>query len=1046
MTLSDISIRRPVFAWMIMAACLVFGAISFQRLGVSQLPDVTRPVLTIRVNWPGAAPEVLEAEVINPLEEAVISVQGVKNIESTVMQGVARIKLEFYLERDIEAALQETNARVRSVSLPEQADLPTITKVNQDDTPIMWLGVTWDHSFHDLVEYVDLSLRDKFQVVPGVGDVQLGGWSDRTMRIWVDNEKLAPLDLTILDVRDTLKADYGETASGLIENHRTEMNVRTMGEGKSAEEIANLAITRRGGKAIIDSPLKLSDVAKVDDGLADVRRFSRSDGRASVGLGIRKQRGYNEVEVAQNVQKLVKELQKDLPPGMQLSVRFDSTKFTRDAVHETEFTLILSAIVTSLVCWAFLGSWTSTLNILLSIPTSIMGAFVVIYFCGFTLNFFTLLGLSLAIGIVVDDAIMVLENIVRHFRMGKTSEQAALDGAREITFAAVAATVSVVAIFSPVLFVGGVIGKFLYQFGVTISAAVLISLLEAITLTPMRCAQFMEEPKEENRVTRWIGRIFASWAQWYRRCLEVCLRHRWKVVLISMGLFIASLSLFRFLRQEMSPSQDVGAIMLRIQGKTGSSLGRTSDLLKPVEEYLNQQPYIAKSFVNVGGYGGGEVASGNIMITLVDRSKRKLSQKEIVAQLRAEFAKLSGGKNGKPAVAADAGKKPEAGGGGKRRGGDQWEGLRIQVIDVSQGAFSTKRGTTIELSLRGPQYAVLKEKAAEIMKKMEATGEFIDLDTDYREGARELRIIPDRDKAAASNVSMQTIADTVNAAIGGVRVGKYTNGDRRYDVRIRLLPEQWKEPADVEKLMVRTTYGEMVPLSSVTTTQLVSTVQSVTRENRQRAITLFANNKPEISAEKALKDAVRICKEVLPEGYGVELTGASQTNREAFAGLKYMLLLGFVVAYMVLAAQFNSFIHPVTVLVALPFTVTGAILSLGLTGNSFNLYSAIGLILLMGIAKKNSILLVEFFNKLRHEHGKSLHDAILEGGPIRLRPIFMTSAATVAAAFPAALGIGPGAEVRIPLAVVVIGGVVVSTFFTILVVPCVYSLFAKLER
>ncbi len=1013
MTLSDISIRRPVFAWMIMAACIVFGVLSFQRLGVSQLPDVTMPILTITVNWSGAAPEVMEADVVNPIEEAIMSVQGVKNIESTMMQGLARIKLEFYLDRDIEAALQETNSKVRSVSLPDQADLPTIQKINQDDSPILWLGVSWDKSFHDLVEYVDLHLRDKFQVVPGVGDVQLGGWSDRTMRVWVDNDKLSKYYLSILDVRDTLKTDYGEVASGIIEGPRREMNVRTMGEARSAEDISNIVISQRGGSTIIDSKIRLKDVATVDDGLADIRRFSRFNGRSTIGLGIRKQRGYNEVEVAQNVLNIMKEIQKTLPPGMELGVRFDSTRFTRDAVHETEFTLILSALVTSLVCWAFLGSWVSTLNILLSIPTSILGAFVVIHFMGFTLNFFTLLGLSLAIGIVVDDAIMVLENIVRHFHMGKDSKQAAMDGAREITFAAVAATISVVAIFSPVLFVGGIIGKFLFQFGVTISAAVLISLLEAITLTPMRCAQFMEKPDQENPVTRRVGWVFQRGAELYRRCLEYCLAHRWKVVTGSMALFVLSLLILPLLRKELSPAQDIGTVLLRVRAKPGSSLGHTSDLLQPVEDLLKSKPYIVRVFSNVGGYGGGEVATGSVFVTLAERKDRKLSQQQIVTELREEMKKI--------------------------------KGLRVQVIDISQGAFSSKRGTSIELSLRGPHYSTLRDKSEEIMKKMESSGEFTDLDTDYREGVQELRITPDRDKAAASDVSIKTISDTLNAAIGGIRVGKYTNGDRRYDVRIKLKPEQWQVPDDVEKIRVRTNYGELVPLSSVTTTTIVSTIQSITRENRQRAITLFANNKPNVSQEKALNHAVAICREILPEGYGVELTGSSQTNRESFAGINVVLILGFVVAYMVLAAQFNSFIHPVTVLIALPFTFTGAFLSLYLTGNSLNLYSAIGVILLMGIAKKNSILLVEFFNKLRYEHGRSLHDAILEGGPIRLRPILMTSAATIAAAFPAALGIGPGAEVRIPLSIVVIGGVLISTCFTLFMVPCVYSLFAGFE-
>jgi len=1021
MILSDISIRRPVFAWMLMAACIIFGGISLSRLGISQLPDVTMPIITVSDSWTGASPEVLEKDIANPLEDALVSIQGVKSIETTMMQGSVRLKLEFYTDQDINAALQSVNSKVQSVTLPDQADPPTVQKLNMDARPILWLGLTGNCSFHDLVTYADLHLRDKFQIIPGVGTIQFGGWADRTMRVWVDADKLTRYNLTILDVRDTLLNDYNEVASGLIENNRQEINVRTMGEVRSAEDIAKLAITRRGGAPIIDSQIHIGDVATVDDGLADIRRFSRAEGKANIGIGIQKQVGYNEVEVADKCKALAAELNKHLPPGMELAPRFDSTKFTKAAVDETEFTLILSALITSLVCWAFLGSWSSTLNILLSIPTSILGAFIVIYFMGFTLNFFTLLGLSLAIGIVVDDAIMVLENIVRHFHMGKTKEQAALDGAREITFAAMAATVSVVAIFAPTFFAQGMAGVFLYQFGVTISAAVLISLLEAITLTPMRCSQFMQEPKQENPVTRWIGRGFHRSSLAYARTLDFCLHHRWKVVGISSFVFAASLLLFFPLRKELIPAQDVGIVILSVQSNPGSSLERTSDLIKPLEDYIDKQPYVADTFLNVGGFGGGQITQGNIFITLVDRSKRKLSQQEIVKQLRAHFPRKKGGGKGKD------------------------DGLVIQVIDVSQGAFSSKRGTSIELSLQGPEYSVLHEKSQEIIKAMEKSGEFQDIDTDYREGAPELHIIPDREKAAASNVSIQAISETVNAAIGGIRAGKYTNDDRRYDLRIRLKPDQWQSPKDLDKLMVRTGYGELIPLSSVTKTEMAYTVLSITRENRARAITLYANNKPEISQQKAINDAVKISDQILPEGYSAELTGFSQTNRESFSEMGMIFVLGFVVAYMILAAQFNSFIHPVTVLIALPFTFTGALLALFLTNASINLYSGIGLILLMGIAKKNSILLVEFFNKLRYEHGRTPYEAILQGGPIRLRPIIMTSAATIAAAIPSAVGVGPGSEVRVPLSIVVIGGILVSTFFTLFVIPCVYSIFTAIE-
>ena len=488
MTVSEIAIRRPVFAWMLMAALMFFGAICFFQLGVSQLPEATQPVLTISASWTGAAPEVMETEIVNPIEQAVISVQGIEDIESDMRQGTASIKLTFYATKDIDAALQETNSKLRSVKLPNDVLPPTISKINTDDSPIMWLAVTsTKRSFKDVVTYVDLHLRDKFLVIPGVGNIFLGGWSDRNLRVWVDNNKLLANQLTILDIRNTLKMENNETSSGYLENGQNDANVRTMGEALTPEQMGDTLITQRGGQRIYHSTIHLRDVATIEDGLADTRNFARSDGKVTLGVGIQKQHGENDVKVGLAVRAFVDQINKDLSqtdPDLNIFINYDGTRFTSQAINETELTVLLSVIITGFVCWAFLGSWTSTFNVLLSIPTSALGTFIVMWMLGFTLNFFTLLGMSLAIGIVVDDAIMVLENIVRHFHMGKTARQAALDGAREITFAATAATISVIMVFVPVLFVTGFIGVFLFQFGMTISTAVGLSLLEAITLTP----------------------------------------------------------------------------------------------------------------------------------------------------------------------------------------------------------------------------------------------------------------------------------------------------------------------------------------------------------------------------------------------------------------------------------------------------------------------------------------------------------------------------------------------------------------------------------
>ena len=1016
MTFSDLSIRRPVFAWMLMGALMFFGTICFFRLGVSQLPEATQPVLTINANWVGAAPEVMETEIVTPIEEAVISVQGIQDIESNMRQGQANIKLTFYTGKDIDAALQETNSKLRSVKLPDDVLPPTISKIDTDSNPIMWLAITsTKRSFKDILTYVDLNLRDRLRVIPGVGDIVLGGWSDRNLRVWVDNNKLLARQLTILDIRNTLKEENSETSSGYLENGRQQINIRTMGEALTPEQLGNLLITQRGGERIYHSDIHLRDVATIEDGLADTRSMARSDGMITLGVGIQKQHGENDVKVGQAVRAFVDQINKELAvsdPDFHMMVNFDGTRFTSEAILETEFTVLLSIIITGLVCWAFLGSWTSTFNVLLSIPTSALGTFIVMYMLGFTINFFTLLGMSLAIGIVVDDAIMVLENIVRHFHMGKTARQAALDGAREITFAATAATLAVMTVFIPVVLVSGFIGVFLFQFGMTISTAVGLSLLEAITLTPMRCSQFMTAKEDESRFGMFVNGVLANCARRYRSVLEFCLGHRWKVTILALVLFGLSLGSISLIKKEMMPAQDIGVFIIDYQTPVGSSIAFTSEKAIELENILKNEPDVAHFFVNIGGFDGGESNKGVSFLTLADRSKRKRSQTQIMNDIRDKIAKQ---------IPKD---------------------FTATLIDPSGSFGGAKRGTNVELSLRGGDYTVLKEKADELTKRFKDSGMMTDIDTDYRDGVTEIHVEPDRDKAAASGVSVQDIADTINIAIGGVRQGYYTNGIRRYDVRVKLLPEQWSTKADIDKLLIRTGYGELIPLSSVTKVTEQKMRLTITREMRENAINIYANTTTGQSIDKVMAFAHKTAKEILPDNYSLIEVGASKDVADTFQKFMFTLVMGLLISYMVLAVQFNSFIHPIPVMIAIPFSLTGAFLSLLITHNSFNLYSFLGIVVLMGITLKNSILLVEFFNKQRVEHGRSRREAILEGGPIRLRPIVMTSAATVAASIVPALGIGPGAEVRVSMAVVIIGGVCVSTLFSLIVVPCLYDILA----
>jgi len=1022
MTLSDVSIKNPVFAWMLMAALIVFGGISFQRMGVSQMPDVEFPNVSVSLSWEGAAPEVMESDVVDVVEDALTSIQGIRNMSSSTRQGQASVTIEFDLDRDIDIAVQEVQTKIAQAQqrLPRELDPPIVIKLNPQDNPIMWLGVSGDRPVRELMEYVQDHLKDQFQTISGVGEIFLGGFVERNLRVWIDAQKLEAYQLTVEDIIGAIEREHAEMPAGRIETSQQEFNVRAMGEAASVEEFGNIIITRRAGKPVY-RPIYLKEVATIEDGLADRRRIARIMGKPAIGMGIKKQRGANEVEVAHRIKQRMAEVRSQLPEGIELGINFDRTHFIEESINELTFTLILSAILTSIVCWLFLGSWSATLNILLAIPTSIVGSFICLYFFGFTLNTFTLLGLSLAIGIVVDDAIMVLENIVRYREQGVEQVEAARLGARQITLAALAATLAVIAIFLPVAFMSGIIGQFFFQFGVTISVAVALSLLEALTLAPMRCAQFLRVGERQTRMGAWVDTQFHRLSQVYFRLLERALDRRALVLGGSAALFAASLVLMPFLRKEFVPPQDQSMFLARLQTPVGSSIEFTSERFKIAEAFAMSRPEVQRYFGSIGGFGGGEVNTGVLFVTflpprkrpVVPPNKKPLTQLELMALFRKEL-------NAIPDV-------------------------RASIQDLSLSGFSAQRGFPIELTVRGPEWDKLAEISTALEQRMAQSPLMVDVDTDYLTGVPEIRVRPDRQKAADRGVSIETIGRMINAAIGGERVGKYTRGGRRYDIRVRLVPSQRTKAEDIQKLWVWNNQGELVQLKDVVDISEKPALLTITRQDRERAISLFANVAPGKSQADALADVQRLAKDVVPEGYRAVFGGSTQTFKESFQSLLFALLLGILVSYMVLASQYNSYLHPVTILLALPFSISGALVALWMGRQSLNIYSFIGIILLMGIVKKNSILLVDFTNQLR-EQGRPMHQALLQACPIRLRPILMTSLSTIAAAVPPALAFGPGAETRIPMAVAVIGGVTISTLLTLFVVPCAYSVFAKFEH
>ncbi|MBF0619351.1 MAG: efflux RND transporter permease subunit [Candidatus Omnitrophica bacterium] len=1023
MNLSEISIRRPVLAWMLMAGLIVFGGIAFMRMGISQLPDVDYPVVSVNIRLEGAAPEVIETSVVDIVEDAVMSIQSIRSVTSQSEDSEGTVTIEFELNRDIDLAVQDVQAKIASVlqKLPKQITSPTIRKSNPEDQPIMMLTLESDkYPLKDLMAYTNDRIKDRFSTVAGVGDISLGGYRDPNLRIWVKKQALNAYALSVDDIISTVQNEHQESPAGQLQEGTQQLNVRTMGEAKTIEEFGNLDINQRGGQPN-NRPIHLNQVAQIEDGMADALRISRAMGTASVSLGILKQRGSNAVSVAKGVRAKVEEVQKGLPDGMKLSVNFDSTRYIEQAVRELNFTLLLSALLTALVCWMFLGSWSSTVNVLLAIPTSVVGTFIVLYFAGFTLNTFTLLGLSLSIGIVVDDAIMVLENIIRHQEKGKSRILSALAGSREITFAAMAATISVVAIFLPVAFMSGVIGKFFFQFGVTITVAVLLSLLEALTLTPMRCSQFVGIQKR----TTWFGRgvewLMDTARDLYAGSLATALKHRWSVIVVALLVFAMSFSALTFLNKEFIPSEDQSRFNVRLKTPIGSSLVYSDTKFKAVEAFFAGRSEVDRYVLQVGGGSPGDSNSGSVLITMKDKGRRgidpkvghELSQQEFMDVCRKKLNKI-----------------PD---------------VRVVIQDLSTKAFSASRGFPVEFTVQGPDWDKLADYSKQIMDELDKTGLVTDLDTNYALGQPELHVVPDRKKATEYGVSIASIAQVVESMIGGVVVGTYEKGGHRNDIRLKLEDSAEAPDARVNDLFVRNNRGELVPLSCLVTMEKKKSMVSIFRSNRERSITVYANVKAGESQQKAMLAAQDIARRILPFGYHVTLTGSSQTFTESLQSLVWVLLLGIVVAYMVLASQFNSFIDPLSVLMALPFSISGALMALLIAHKSINVYSVIGLILLMGIVKKNSILLVDFTNQVRAAGEASVHKALLMACPIRLRPILMTSVATIAGAVPAAMAFGPGAESRNPMAIAVIGGVIFSTLLTLYVVPCFYSIMSRFE-
>jgi multidrug efflux pump len=1018
MLLSDISIRRPVLASMASAALVLFGAIAYTRLPVREFPDVDPPIISVSTSLRGANPRVMETSVTDILEEELSTVPGIRTLTSTSGEASSNITLEFTLDRPIEEAAQDVRDKVARVRgrLPDDVEEPVVSKQDADASPFMSLALEApNYNLLQLSDIADRVVRTRVQTVPGVGRVQIFGERRYSMRVWLSARELASRGLTVQDVAAAVAARNVEVPAGRIESARREFTVRALGELRTPEEFANLVVSSQGGQLV-----KLRDLARVELGPENDRSLIRVNGQTGIGLGIVRQSQANVTDVADAVREVIPDIQAQLPPGVTLMVGFDQSIFIKRSIREAEETLIIAGILVVFVIFVFLRNVRATIIPGLAIPASIIATFALLQTLGFSINTVTLLALILAIGIVVDDAIIVLENAYRHQEeLGESPAVAAERGTREIAFAVIATTISLVAVFVPLTFLTGTAGRLFTEFAIAVAGSVVISGFVALTLTPMLCARILRVPKQHGPVFQAFEKGFHGLASGYATTLAAAVRHRGWVVLGGVGTLVLAVVAFTSLKTEFVPPEDRGMFMVNLVAPEGSTIQYTDEYQRQVERIIMSDVPETNSLFSVVSSGGGRGGGGRMFVRLKDWDERDRNVIQMIEGLRPRLMAV-------PGVMAMA-NNPSAFGG--RGGGGGGGGLEFVV--------------------RHPDFDSLTAGMDTLIRRARQVRGLVNVDTDLRVNKPELVVSFDRDRAEDLGVPVRDVAGTLQTMLGGRPISTFTLNNKLYDVIAQLAPEARATPSDMTGLYVRGRDGQLVQLSAVADIREGIGPRSLFHYDRVRAATLSASVAPGFTLGEAIDTLRAIAADVLPPGSSTMLAGEARELEESGSALYFAFILALVVVFMVLASQFESLIHPFTVLLAVPLAVTGALITLWLAGSTLNLYSQIGMILLIGLVTKNSILLVEYANQLK-ARGLETIPAMLEAGRIRLRPILMTSFSTIMSAIPIALGLGAGSMSRRPLGYAIVGGVFFSTALTILLVPIVWILFdlaaARLRR
>jgi len=1010
MWLSDTSVKRPVFATVLSLLLVALGALSFRDLTVREQPDTVAPTVQVQVGYPGASAEVIESRITQVLEAELSGIEGVKNVRSTSRDGQSSLTIEFYLDRDLDEAANDVRDRVSRVSrrLPEDADQVSVQKADTDTQPIMWLTLTsTDMGLMELTDYMERYLLDRFATLPGVSQINIFGSGGPSMRIWIDRQALTARNLTVTDIEAALQRENVELPAGRIESRDLDFQVRIARNYQTAEQFRNLVISQGDDGHLV----RLGEVAIVEVASREQNRTFRTNGALTTGFGIIKQSTANTVSVLDAVKNEVERVNADLPEGMELVTSGDDSLYIRAAIEEIYYTIAITTALVGLVIFVFLGSIRATLIPLVTIPVCLIATFTVLALFGYSINLVTLLALALSIGLVVDDAIVVLENAHRRIELGEAPLLAAYNGTRQVAFAVVATTVVLVSVFAPVAFLRDSIGRVFAELAVTIAAAVTFSMVLALSLSPMMCSKLLRASAKESKLTHALDKAFERLSNRYQTMLRASLRAPWASVAACVAIAVGAYFMLQSIPQEYAPVEDRGQFNGQLQAPEGTSYERLRDSAMLVEAAL--QPYfddgtIQRGVISVPGWGN---QSGIVNVTLRPWGERRIDTQDLLDILNEQWEEI-------PDIRVNAFIGGNRGGGG---GG----------------------GSPVQIVLGGPNYEELARWRDIIIARASENPGLLRLDSDLRETQPQVLVHVDSDRAASLGVTARSIGSTLQTLMSERQVTTYVVDGEEYDVILQAKPEQRATYADLSNIFVRAERsGELIPLSNLMSLEDMAGPSQLQRHNRMRAVTISANLAPGYTLGEALDYLENLIRTELPPTAQIDYRGESLEYKEASGALYFTFGIALFVVFLVLAAQFESFIHPLVIMVTVPLAVAGGLLGLAVSGMTLNIYSQIGLIMLVGIAAKNGVLIVEFINQMR-DQGLEFNDAIVEGARIRLRPVIMTAFAAIMGAVPLILAEGPGAASRSALGVVVFSGLSFATLFTLFIVPSVYNLMAR---